>query len=262
MRMCSTTRCATPTRAGHCPICLTAAIGAVVGGGIAYGVQVAANISQNGLTVNALTEINWAAVGAGVAAGAVGGATFGLGTAVLGTGAVATLASGAASGAVAGQAAIATENVLNRRAVTEGLGDPGDILRDATIGGALAGVGYGLGRLARPAMAEAAPAVTGQRHHVLSNKIMRALEQHPTLRGLFSREDLVVQAIDEASHRGYQAWHRAYDREVVKWLTDPDNLKATREEFLRFLRDIYARPEMRQRFPDALNQIERLLGGP
>ena len=92
---------------------------------------------------------------------------------------------------------------------------------------------------------------------MLSNRILRALEAHPTLHGLFDRNDLVVQALDEASHRGYQAWHRAYDREVVKWLAE--NTEATREEFLKFLREIYARPEMRQRFPNALNQIDRLL---
>jgi hypothetical protein len=72
----------------------------------------------------------------------------------------------------------------------------------------------------------------------------------------------VVQALDEASHRGYQTWHRAYDDEVADWLMDPAYQSATREEFLRFLREIYTRPEMRQRFPDALNQIDRLLGGP
>jgi hypothetical protein len=88
---------------------------------------------------------------------------------------------------------------------------------------------------------------------------MQALEAHPTLHGLFDRNDLVVQALDEASHRGYQAWHRAYDDEVVEWLTNPAHQNATREEFLRFLREIYARPEMRQRFPNALNQIDRLL---
>jgi len=104
---------------------------------------------------------------------------------------------------------------------------------------------------------KAAQELTGQWHHVLSNKIMQALEAHPTLHGLFDRNDLVVQALDEASHRGYQAWHRAYDREVVKWLAE--NTQATREEFLKFLREIYARPEMRQRFPNALNQIDRLL---
>jgi len=78
-------------------------------------------------------------------------ATFGLGTAVMGTGLGATVAAGAISGAVSGQAARATENALSGQEVTAGLGNPVDIAADAVIGGALTGVGYGMGRLARPA---------------------------------------------------------------------------------------------------------------
>ncbi|WP_322802217.1 RHS repeat-associated core domain-containing protein [Thermoflexus sp.] len=141
---------------GHCPWCLAIGLGALIGAGVSYGVQVAANIRQNGLTVQAFTNVNWAVVGAGAVAGAVGGATFGLGTAVLGTGLAGTVAAGALSGAAAGQAARTTENILSGQAIGEGLGDPGDLLRDAAIGGALAGVGYGVGRLAPPATAEAA----------------------------------------------------------------------------------------------------------
>jgi len=85
----------------------------------------------------------------------VGVATFGVGTAVMGTGLGATVAAGAISGAVSGQAARATENVLSGQDVTAGLGNPADIATEAVVGGALAGVGYGIGRLARPAVAEA-----------------------------------------------------------------------------------------------------------
>jgi hypothetical protein len=123
----------------------------LIGAGVTYGFQVAANISQNGLTVQAFTDVNWAAVGGGAVAGAVGVATFGLGTAVMGTGLGATVSAGAISGAVSGQAAWATENALSGQEVTAGLGNPVDIAADAVIGGALAGVGYGMGRLARPA---------------------------------------------------------------------------------------------------------------
>jgi hypothetical protein len=141
---------------GHFAWFVAVPVGALIGAGITYGFQVAANISQNGLNVQAFTEVNWAAVGGGAVAGAVGAATFGVGTAVLGAGLAGTVAAGAISGAVAGQAARATENILSGRAIGEGLGDPGDLLRDAAIGGALAGVGYGVGRLASPATAEAA----------------------------------------------------------------------------------------------------------
>ncbi len=136
---------------GHCPWCIAIGVGALIGAGVTYGFQVAANISQNGWTVQAFTNVNWAAVGGGAVAGAVGVATFGLGTAVMGTGLGATVAAGAISGAISGQAARATENALSGQEVTAGLGNPVDIAADAVVGGALAGVGYGIGRLARPA---------------------------------------------------------------------------------------------------------------
>lgn len=80
------------------------------------------------------------AVIAGAVAGAVGGATFGLSTAVVGTGLVGTVVSGAVNGVVAGQAAIATGNVLSGREVTAGLGNPSDIAQDAVVGAVMAGV--------------------------------------------------------------------------------------------------------------------------
>ncbi len=61
---------------GHCPMCVTAAVGAAVGAGIAYAPQVVANISRDGVSGNAFSNVNWASVGAGAVAGAVGGATF------------------------------------------------------------------------------------------------------------------------------------------------------------------------------------------
>jgi len=95
---------------------------------------------------------------------------------------------------------------------------------------------------------------TGQTHHVLSNKIMSSLNKHSTLKGQFGREDFKVQAFASADHCGYQAWHRAYDLEVSKWLAD--NQTATRAEFIQFLRGLYSSKEMRTRFPDALKVIK------
>jgi RHS repeat-associated protein len=94
---------------------------------------------------------------------------------------------------------------------------------------------------------------TGQWHHMLSNKIIRALDKHETLHNMFKRNDLVVPAFDKASHRGYQTWHRLYDNEVVEWLAK--NPGATREEFLEYLGDIYGRPEMRKSFPSGLDTL-------
>ena len=68
---------------GHCPWCITIGVGAIIGAGLSYGVQVAVNISQNGLSVQAFTDVNWAQVGTGFVAGAVGGATCYVSTAIV-----------------------------------------------------------------------------------------------------------------------------------------------------------------------------------
>jgi RHS repeat-associated protein len=100
---------------------------------------------------------------------------------------------------------------------------------------------------------------TGQWHHLLPNKVMRALGEHPLLSGVFKRNDFLVRARDLASHRGYQAWHRAYDDEVVRWLGDPANAEATQKEFLEFLLGIYGRPDMLERFPGAVDLLNQAL---
>jgi len=170
---------------GHFAWFVAVPVGALIGAGVTYGFQVAANISQNGLNVQAFTEVNWAAVGGGAVAGAVGVATFGVGTAVMGTGLGATVAAGAISGAVSGQAARATENVLSGQELTAGLGNPADIATEAVVGGALAGVGYGIGRLARPAVARAARDAAAQEAQSLVDDIVRTelknvrLSQYP-----------------------------------------------------------------------------------
>ncbi|KEO81190.1 hypothetical protein EL26_22300 [Tumebacillus flagellatus] len=89
----------------------------------------------------------------------------------------------------------------------------------------------------------------GQIHHLLSNKIMKALNDHAKLRGIFNRNDpdLMYRAADEDSHKGYQSWHREYDEEVVKWLTN--NPGATKDDFLDFLQSLYERPEIKARIP-------------
>ena len=78
---------------------------------------------------------------------------------------------------------------------------------------------------------------TGQYHHVLSNKIMNALEEHKNLSGIFNRDDFIVQALDTASHRGYQEWHRIYDDEIVPWIARYP--KATSQQFLQHLHNVY-----------------------
>lgn len=131
-------------------MCVTALIGAAIGGGIGYGAQVIANLN-NGLSVDqALTRVEGSKIVA--VAGAIGGATFGIGTAVLGTGVGAGIVSGALAGGLSGQAEIATANVLEGRDIRNGLGNIADIATDATIGGILGGTGNKIGTVLRSAV--------------------------------------------------------------------------------------------------------------
>ncbi len=106
---------------------------------------------------------------------------------------------------------------------------------------------------AADSVADAAPEppdCKGQNHHVISRPIAKQLKEHKILRGLYEPRDkrFIAKAKDEKSHCGYQQWHRDVDKEVVEWLKDHD--KATPEEFMKLLRDIYNRKEMLERFPN------------
>ncbi|ATB28009.1 Wall-associated protein precursor [Melittangium boletus] len=93
------------------------------------------------------------------------------------------------------------------------------------------------------------PDCKGQNHHVISRPIAKELDQHITLRGLYTARDprFVTRAVDEPSHCGYQSWHREVDKEVISWLRR--YRQATPKQFEAFLREIYSRPSMRVRFP-------------
>ena len=93
------------------------------------------------------------------------------------------------------------------------------------------------------------PNCNGQEHHIISRRIAVALEDHKTLQGLYKPRDkrFKTRAKDKESHCGYQEWHREVDAEVIEWLKARE--KATPEQFMKMLRDIYNRPEMLKRFP-------------
>ncbi|MBM7113784.1 Wall-associated protein precursor [Archangium primigenium] len=93
------------------------------------------------------------------------------------------------------------------------------------------------------------PPCKGQEHHLISRPIAKALEDHATLKGLYKPRDprFVTRAKDEQSHCGYQQWHRAVDREVIRWLDETPG--ATPQDFMNKLREIYSRPAMQARFP-------------
>jgi hypothetical protein len=99
------------------------------------------------------------------------------------------------------------------------------------------------------------PDCKGQEHHLISRPIAKALAKHLTLRGLFKPRDprFVLRAKDEQSHCGYQEWHRNVDAEVIEWLRT--NPKATSQQFMDKLREIYSRPEMQARFPNGFRSF-------
>jgi hypothetical protein len=94
------------------------------------------------------------------------------------------------------------------------------------------------------------PDCKGQEHHIISRPIAKELERHGTLRGLYKPRDprFKTRAKNEEDHCGYQDWHRKVDEEVVAWLKRSE--KATPEQFMRKLREIYNRKDMLKRFPN------------
>jgi hypothetical protein len=91
---------------------------------------------------------------------------------------------------------------------------------------------------------------TGQEHHVISKRSFQALQEHPTLGGLHQLRDprFVTRAADLKAHCGWWGWHQQLDEEVASWVTSKKDL--TPKQFEAYLREVYARPELRARFPN------------
>ncbi len=97
-----------------------------------------------------------------------------------------------------------------------------------------------------------APALVGQTHHAVSWKIFQSLEGHSLLGGLYRYRDtrFVTRAVNQASHIGYQRWHRELDTEIVAWIEGHPS--ATAEEFETLLKARYALPDLLTRFPKGI----------
>lgn len=89
---------------------------------------------------------------------------------------------------------------------------------------------------------------TGQRHHLLSKRIMAALDDHPSLNGSFNRDDFIYRAINGPAHNGYQKWHIAYDNTVVQWLRSNQN--ANPAQFRTYLHNLHQEQWLKQRIPN------------
>jgi hypothetical protein len=91
---------------------------------------------------------------------------------------------------------------------------------------------------------------TGQWHHIISMTVWKALERHPVLKGQYTYRDsrFITHAKDVKAHCGWEGWHRRVDREVAKWVED--TAEATAQQFEAYLRQVYSRPELLERFPN------------
>ena len=102
---------------GHCPWCIGAIVGAVVGAGISYGSQVVGNLQRGQSLGSALTHVDVAEIGKAALVGAIIGGTGGAASAFLGGGVLAGAVSWAAASGV-GQVA---DNVLHGRQWHQGV---------------------------------------------------------------------------------------------------------------------------------------------
>lgn len=136
------------------PLLVAAGLGGLIGAGIDVGAQLY-NMQPTSFG-QAIHCLNWGEVGvsfgAGMVAGLTGFTVFGGMTALMGTGFIANVAAGAISGIVAGQYGRLTGLVLSGQVSQAGgvLFRPQDMVIDAALGGAFAGIGYGIGRIGSP----------------------------------------------------------------------------------------------------------------
>lgn len=94
---------------------------------------------------------------------------------------------------------------------------------------------------------------TGQVHHAISKTIHDELQVHATLKNVYKFRDnrFVTQAIDKAAHKGYETWHRNYERQVKAWLFEKK--QATPAEFEAYLRNLYKTDNvLAPKFPNGL----------
>jgi len=83
---------------------------------------------------------------------------------------------------------------------------------------------------------------TGQKHHVITRRIADRISE---LGWNISRNDYIVQALTPGAHRGFQKWHREYQREILEFLSKSD---VTEIGFKKYVNSLYAAPEMIERF--------------
>lgn len=98
-----------------------------------------------------------------------------------------------------------------------------------------------------------------QKHHTVTNKMKKALADTKNMTNVSRNKSSIFEALNEQAHKGYQAWHIDYDKQMVKWIEDnADN--GTVGMLQKELQKIYDTPEMQEKFGKQIVKIlENLL---
>jgi len=143
---------------GHCPLCITAAVGAVIGFVVDLSIQTIPQLT-NGTAITNL-DINWAEAAGATTAGAISGLTLGAGAAIVGTSAsVSTIAgmsvagglgnvAGNQAGAIVQASVDSNSSPLSKKTIENasekyGLGNFNQIGYDFLLGAVAGGVTQG-----------------------------------------------------------------------------------------------------------------------
>lgn len=154
---------------GHCPWCIAAVVGGLIGGGLSYGSQVVGNVQHGQSLGSALTHVDVGEIGKAALVGAVIGATGGLGGAAIGG----RLVLGGAQG-VGTQIG---DNLLHGRSWDQ------DLVQAGAFGVATAGLSAGGGAALRQALKRLGKDTVADGAGVLRNataKVQAELDSDPT----------------------------------------------------------------------------------
>ena len=86
-----------------------------------------------------------------------------------------------------------------------------------------------------------------QKHHLVSRRMATALERRGLPGSALRRRPDLLYRSAPGMHYGYEDWHIAVDREIVRHLRTTPGI--TEQSFLRYLHDVYQRPGLARRIP-------------
>jgi hypothetical protein len=92
-----------------------------------------------------------------------------------------------------------------------------------------------------------------QGHHVITKDMAKAMAENNNLKNISRNKSSVFKALSEDAHKGYQKWHRTYDREMTEWIRTHG--AATVEELTNELQKYYNKPDMIERFGEVIVKL-------